>query len=417
MSHAKRLPNSLRYLAARLRAWTRPTILVPTVILCSGGLLLWEVSVNPESISIDEKEEVADSYYTDENTTISSEDSVIAAEIDTVPLLRNQLNNSSRSKRLFNSPVLRTKGLFDEVRDRPIESTQPSPTPNTSTKIQETLPSLEIPTIPLSFNNNLLNSNSSTSTARGINLADSTYSTSLNSPFNPNSPNTQNLRFNPLQAAIEQDHKESSQPETTAKATSSCSTFSALCPLSSTSNSANYPLTTNNAQALSNNQPQIASPPTTSSELLPGLTPNIANTVLTSQSNNPAQNNQLNNPVQNNQPNNPYQTNLSGAGLVPEIPPVTPTAPASATFPNNSGQSSFPSPIQATKVIDSRSPNAGNLGITTVSPDGSNFGVPAYSQVNQTLPQTEPATTSVPEPLPLPGRYIGEGKIRTFANP
>lgn len=427
MSHFKRIPNSVHYLAGRLRAWTRPTILVPMVIFCAGGLLLWEVSVNPESIGRDEGEEVADLNPTDRDGGISSEDSAIAAEIDTVPFLTNQLHNSSVNAGLLNSPVLRTKGLFDEVRDRRLGSAQSSPAPKpSSANTYQALPNSEISPVSVSANNNLFNSAGLTnSTPSEGALGDSTYSVDSTSLFTTNSPNAEKLKasslgISALQIAMKEGKNGAKEQGIgAAEESSPCSLPSNFCPRlslpdSAANNSANYPFKANEAQTLSTNQPQFSSLPVTSSESLPGLNPNIPNTTLTSQTNNP---------YQNNQSNNPYQTNLSGAGLLPEIQPVAPAAPI-ATVPeivsgvsNNSGQSSFPTPIQATKVIDSGVANSGNVGFPIVSPAGSNLGVPTNSQVNQALPPTGQVTTSVPEPLPIPGRYIGEGKIKTFANP
>jgi hypothetical protein len=421
MSQFKRFPNSLRYFAARLRAWSRPTILVPIVIFCIGGLLLWEVAVNPELISNDEEEEVTDSNLTSQEGAISSEDSAIAAEIDTVPFLTNQLYHSSVAAGLINGAVLSNRGLFDEVQNRRVEPDLiPAAPKPSSINTHQAFSNSETPIVPVSPNFNSGGSLTN-SILSGATLGNSTYAISPTSPFTANSPNTEkslgppHLELSTLQMSMEKGNKRAGeQKRNETSEISLCSAPSALCSLSSipdstATNSGNYPFPANEAQVLSTNQPQFSISPATTSDALPGQNPRVANTVLTSPS--------------NNQLNNPNQTNLSGAELVPEIQPVAPRSTIStipgigSAVPNYSGQSAFASPIQTSKIINSVVPNSQNVGFPTVSPAGSNLGVPAYSQINQNLPPTGQVTTAVPEPLPIPGRYIGEGKIKTFANP
>ena len=117
MSSFKRF-TSVRYLIARLRHWTQPAVLAPLAVLCAGGVFIWEVSVNPERLSIDGEEEAA-SNNPGSLSGLSAEDSAIAAEIDSLPVLVNQLNGSTSSElNLLNSSVVKSKGLFEEISDR-----------------------------------------------------------------------------------------------------------------------------------------------------------------------------------------------------------------------------------------------------------------------------------------------------------
>ncbi|WP_449417140.1 hypothetical protein [Phormidium nigroviride] len=433
MSAFKLLPTSIRHLAAQFRPLTQPTVWIPTVIFAVGGLFLWEVSVHPEWLNLDE-EEITSSTTTERNIGLSLEDRMIAADIDTVPVLVNQLNRSSASSVLLNSPVLIAKGLFDEVRDRRLETAKPDIAPNSSfTDRYFALPDSEITTVPISGNKNLFNSNSAanlTNSAVGGELAKESASpatgTSVSATNSPNSgkPSPNSLSVSPLQAAMEKYRAANSPPQKTAQT-------------SDVTNSGNSPLKPTANPVLTANQPLFSNPPATTPELFPGFNPSIPSTTLTPQLtssiplNSPAPINPLANPYQinqshnsylNNQGNNPYQTNLHGSDPIPEVQPITLPTPSStvpgreSSLPNNFGQSAFPSAIQGSKVINSNSTNSGNLGFPSVSSPSPNFGATS-NQVNQTWQPIGPTSEPVSLPRPIPGRYIGGGEINTFANP
>lgn len=433
MSAFKLLPTSISHLAARFRPLTQPTVWIPTVIFCVGGLFLWEVSVHPEWLNLDE-EEITSSTTTDRNIALSLEDSMIAAEIDTVPVLVNQLNRSSTSGVLLNSPVLTTKGLFDEVRDRRLEAAKPDIVPNSSfTNRYFALPDSEITTVPIFGDKNLFNSNSAanlTNSAAAGGLAKESASpataTSVSATNSPNSakPSPNSLAVSPLQAAMEK-YRAANFPRQKTVQTSDATT------------SSNSPLKSTATPALTANQPQFSNPPATTQEILSGLNPSIPSITITPQPtstiqlNNPTPINPLSNPYQinqsynsypNNQGNNPYQTNLQGSEAIPPVQPITLPTPSStapaieSSIPNNFGQSAFPSAIQGSKVINSNSTNSGNVGFPSVSSPSPNFGATSY-QVNQTWQPIAPSSEPISLPRPIPGRYIGGGEINTFANP
>ncbi|MBE9184307.1 hypothetical protein IQ270_06120, partial [Microcoleus sp. LEGE 07076] len=128
MSSFKRLPTSVRYLIARLRHWTQPAVWAPLAVLCAGGLFIWEVSVHPERLSID-GEELAASNNPGSLPGLSAEESANAAEIDSLPVLINQFNQSNSDLNLLNSPVVNGQGLFNEISARGLQNPQPSSAP------------------------------------------------------------------------------------------------------------------------------------------------------------------------------------------------------------------------------------------------------------------------------------------------
>ena len=98
-------------------------------MLCAGGVFIWEVSVNPERLSIDSEEEAA-SNNSGALPGLSAEDSAIAAEIDSLPVLVNQLNGSTSSGlNLLNSSAVKSQGLFEEISARGLGIPQPSSAP------------------------------------------------------------------------------------------------------------------------------------------------------------------------------------------------------------------------------------------------------------------------------------------------
>ena len=153
MSSFKRFPTSVRYLIARLRHWTQPAVLAPLAVLCAGGVFIWEVSVNPERLSIDGEEEAA-SNNSGSLPGLSAEDSAIAAEIDSLPVLVNQLNGSTSSQLNLLSSSVKSRGLFEEIRDRGPGIPQPSSAPKrvASSRLLP-LPNLANPAVGTANNN------------------------------------------------------------------------------------------------------------------------------------------------------------------------------------------------------------------------------------------------------------------------
>ena len=456
MSSFKRFPTSVRYLIARLRHWIQPAVWAPLAVLCAGGLFIWEVSVNPERLSIDGEEEPA-SNSPASLSGLSAEDTAIAAEIDSLPVLVNQFNGSTASEvNLLNSSVVKSKGLFEELRSRGLETPQPSSPPKrVGSSGFLPVPNLANPAVDDAGNNNPQNSSLPSSNATSaLSLSGSGRVTSgiktiqpesggtatatlsqASSDANSDKQNENSLPLSPLQAAM----KKYVVANTSATAASAQKTADSATLLDRPAsdpaavNATNLLPTTAKAQAGANPVnvptalPPLVAPTTTVSkesqeflkptatvpESLAGLTSRVptlpeinagAATVAL--------------------PKNPYQTNLSGSGFAPEVQPVAlPVAiPSPTPLLPNVGPSPFPSGIGGSKIISPQfSPNAANSQFQTAPPsqlnlpEPPNFGV-VPQNTNQGVQPIQPQPFSTPRSL-RPGRYIGGGEINTFSNP
>lgn len=454
MSSFKRF-TSVRYLIARLRHWTQPAVWAPLAVLCAGGVFIWEVSVNPERLRIDGEEEAA-SNNSGSLPGLSAEDSAIAAEIDSLPVLVNQLNGSTSSGlNLLNSSVVKSQGLFEEISDRGAGIPQPSSAPKrvASSRFLP-LPNLANPAVG-SANNNPQNSSLPSSDATsalslfgsgglmsGIKTIEpesgdrstATLSQAL-SGANSGQQNENSLPLSPLQAAMKQYVVTNTKATAAAaqKTADSATLLDRPARDPAAANSANLLPTTATAQAGANPVnvpaalPPLAAPTNTvlkeSQELLnptPTVTESFAG---------------LNSTVPNLPeinaaaatvalPKNPYQTNLSGSGFAPEVQPAAlPVAtPTPLPLLRNVGQSPFPSGIGGSKIISPQfSPNSANSEFQPSQPSqlnlpaAPNFGV-VPQNTNQGVQPMQPQPFATPRSL-TPGRYIGGGEINTFANP
>ncbi|MEG4324315.1 hypothetical protein [Microcoleus sp. herbarium5] len=455
MSIFKRFPTSVRYLIARLRHWTQPAVWAPLAVLCAGGLFIWEVSVNPERLSIDGEEEPA-SNTPASLSGLSAEDTAIAAEIDSSPVLVNQFNGSTSSElNLLNSSVVKSKGLFEELRDRDLETPQPS---SASKRVGSSglvpLPNLANPAVEAG-NNNPQNSSLPSSNAKSaLSLSGSGRLTSeiktiepesggtatatlsqASSDANLDKQNENSLPLSPLQAAM----KKYVVANTSATAASGEQTADEATLLDrpasdpAAGNATNLLPTTATAQAganpvnvpaalpplvvptntVSKESQEFLKPTATVPESLAGLNSRVPSLP---EINAGAATVAL--------PKNPYQTNLSGSGFAPEVQPVAlPVAiPSPTPLLPNVGPSPFPNAIGGSKIISPQfSPNSANSQFQTPPPsqlnlpDQPNFGV-VPQNTNQGVQPIQPQTFATPRSL-APGRYIGGGQINTFSNP
>ena len=454
MSSFKRFPTSVRYLIARLRHWTQRAVLAPLAVLCAGGVFIWEVSVNPERLSIDGEEEAA-SNNPGSLPGLSAEDSAIAAEIDSLPVLVNQLNGSTFSElNLLSSSVVKSRGLFEEIRDRVPGIPQPSSAPKrlASSRLLP-LPNLANPAVGTA-NNNPENSSLPTSNATsalslfgsgglmsGIQTiepesggrATATLS-QASSGANSGKQNENSLPLSPLQAAMKKYVVTNTEATAAAaqKTADSATLLDRPAPAPAEANSANLLPTTATAQAGANpvnvpaaRTPLVAPTNTAIEESLEFLNPTP--TVTESFA---GLNSRVPNLPEINAgaatvalPKNPYQTNLSGSGFAPEVQPAAlPVAtPTPLPLLPNVGQSPFPSAIPSKIINPQFSPNSANSQFQPSQPsqlnlpERPNFGV-VPQNTNQGVPPMQPQSFSTPRSL-TPGRYIGGGEINTFANP
>jgi hypothetical protein len=453
MSSFKRF-TSVRYLIARLRHWTQPAVWVPLAVLCAGGVFIWEVSVNPERLSIDGEEEAASNNAA--SLGLSAEDSAIAAEIDSLPVLVNQLNGSTSSGlNLLNSSAVKSQGLFEEISARGLRIPQPSsaPKPVASSRFLP-LPNLANPAVGTANNNPQNSSLPSSDATSALSLfgsgglmsgiktiepqsggrATATLS-QASSGANSGKQNENSLPLSPLQAAMKK-YVVTNTEGTAAPAQKTANSAKLLdrpAPAPAATNAANLLPTTPTAQAGANpvNVPaalpsrtaptntaieeslELLNPTATVTESFPGLNSRVPNLP---EINGGAATVAL--------PKNPYQTNLSGSGFAPEVQPAA--LPVATPMPlpllPNVGQSPFPSAGSPSKIISPQfSPNSANSEFQPAQPSQLNLpGPPNFGVVpqntNQGVGPMQPQPFSTPRSL-TPGRYIGGGEINTFANP
>ncbi|WP_445244376.1 hypothetical protein [Microcoleus sp. OTE_8_concoct_300] len=454
MSSFKRF-TSVRYLIARLRHWTQPAVWAPLAVLCAGGVFIWEVSVHPERLSIDGEEEAA-SNNSGSLPGLSAEDSAIAAEIDSLPVLVNQLNGSTSSAlNLLNSSVVKSQGLFEEISARGGGIPQPSSAPKrvASSRFLP-LPNLANPAVGTANNNPQNSSLPSSDATSALSLfgsgglmsgiktiepesgsrATATLS-QASSAANSGKQNENSLPLSPLQAAMKKYVLTNTEATATAaqKTADSATLLDRPAPAPAAANAANLLPTTATVQAGANPVnvpaalPPLAAPTNTaikeSQELLnPTATVTESFAGLNSRVPNLPEINAGAATVA--LPKNPYQTNLSGSGFAPEVQPTALPVPTPSPIPllPNVGQSPFPSAGGPSKIISPQlSPNSANSEFQPAQPsqlnlpDPPNFGV-VPQNTNQGGQPIQPQPFSTPRSL-TPGRYIGGGKINTFANP
>ncbi len=450
MSSFKRFPTSVRYLIARLRHWTQPAVWAPLAVLCAGGFFIWEVTVHPERLSID-GDEVATSNNPASLPGLSAEDTAIAAEIDSSPVLVNQFNSSNSELKLLNSSVVKGKGLFDEIRPRSEENSKPSSALKQAASNRFLpLPNLANPAVSAA-NNNPENSSwptSNTTSAPSLSgdgliygtktiepESGSTATTTLSQSSGANSgkQNENPQPLSPLQAAMKKyvpaNTSATAAPQKTANSaklldrpasTSAGANPENLLPTAATAqagaNPVNVPAALPSGTAptntIINESQQFLNPAATAPEAFSGLNSRVPSL--------PEINTR---PATVALPKNPYQTNLSGSGLTPEaasgaIPVVTPTP---IQLLPNVGQSPFPNGIGGSRIISPQlSPNSANSQFQPAQrsqlnlPIQPNFGAVPQNTNQGAPPQPQPFST--PRSL-TPGRYLGGGEINTFGNP
>ena len=454
MSSFNKFPTSIRYLIARLRHWIQPAVWAPLAVLCAGGVFIWEVSVHPERLSIDDEDVPASNSPA--STGLSADDRAIAAEIDSVPALVKQLNRSNSEFGLLNSSVVKDKGLFDEIRARGLEIPKPPSAPKQATsRAFLPLPSLANPAIGLD-NNNPLNSSSQSSNATAtLNpSSDGGLISGMRTPApesggtvaatlptatgadNLGKQNENPVPLSPLQTAMKKyiaanitttatstqkavnSAKLLDQPTSTQTETNPTNLLPTATTAQTGANPVNFPAAfppiATPTNTIVNDSQQFLNPPATVPESSLDLNLKVPSI--------PTINAQ---PATSAWPKNPYQTNLSGSDAAPEAQPVAlPIATPSPIplVPTNLGQSSFPSAIGGSKIQGPQFyPNPANSQFQPVQPNQPNLpNQPNFGAVpqntNQGVQPIQPQSFSTPRSL-TPGRYIGGGEINTFANP
>lgn len=376
MPFSKQLPAPVSHLKARLRAFKRPMVWGPSIILLLIVFFTVEYWLNPQWFENTPSTANAEGGF---NPSISSEDGAIGADIDSLPLLLNQLNGTPNSQATDQNQqqdkVAKKPSLFDEL----LKSNNPaaaldkdskpsnglSSPPTASPLLSSTsgvpgqslvgstpgltgLPGTSSPTVPAG---SLLTSPSVPTTSASLGLP-STSGTSAPAPVSA------------LQTAIEQSQLQNNSTVTAPNAT----------PAAGSGNSATTPTVTNQTF-----NPSNALAPSGNSGINYSATPGVSSA--------PSGNsfNYLTQP----QPDSTVPVGI--APVVPTAPSIAPVVPSS-NLRSNFRQSSF----QGNQ--NNGFNNSGFSGNAGLQP----------SQLNQ-----QPFSV----PRRVPGRNIGGGEINTFSNP
>jgi len=110
-------PASLRYLKARLWNLARPSFWVTAILLSLVGLVIKEYWTNPDFLTQKQKPQVASHQSTD--PYLSEEDKAIAADIDSLPVLYNDAEQTSLQRTAStpqeNNQLTNGKDLSDDL--------------------------------------------------------------------------------------------------------------------------------------------------------------------------------------------------------------------------------------------------------------------------------------------------------------
>ncbi|MGV0025881.1 hypothetical protein [Phormidesmis priestleyi] len=345
----RRQSSPRRYLMARLRPLTRPVFWAPAIVLMLVMLFTWEFWTRPEFLSY---LGIQSSAETDENA-LSAEDRAIGADIDTLPLLLNDVGISAKptssDQPEGTKPGAAQSTNLANLQGIPIAGSttnSPQPTSGLFGNLSNSPTPLQRFGLPNSANNpggQQLSSSNQTPFATQQQIFSADNLLNLSSTPSP-------LPQSPLQAAL------------------------ANAPNSTTEN--RPPLT-----------PSSFTSVPVSGALIEGTTSLGNFGVNATTPNNTPATNSFTNLVEGSQPILGSENSLSG--VTPSVPAIVPSIPSTA-LPINPGQ---PLPTQG-------------LG---ASPDAF-----APQPSTETIP---PNNLPLSAPRPIPGRFIGGGQINTFSNP
>ena len=394
MPALKQLPAPVSHLKARLRSLKRPMVWGPAAIL--GLILLFTLGYwfRPAWFSARNNRTNEESGF---NPSLSSEDSAIGADIDSLPLLLKQFEGS------IELPDGSPSGTAPEKKQPLGLLSQPSATPGEAAlEAGTTAGNTTDPNRQNRSNSLLANPNTSTS-ANPLALPTTPSLTRVQVPNSPSAgvastlggggiepgllldqnlfgsaPSITNapLPASPLQRALDQSQTSVSAP-------------------SSAASSANTPVApTSTGTALPGTSTQTAPQPGFTFSGVEGSGMNYSNSPLPNTSQPPNAFNYLTNPSAG---TGAGTSDFSSTPTVPSLP----SAPVVAPAPNNSGGVDFSQPGF------SSSPSSTGL-------NNSGFSSTINNPTNSTIPNnTRPFST----PRRTPGRSIGGGEINTFSNP
>lgn len=368
----KHLPPKTPYWIARLKTVLNPLVWGPLGIMALVSLFVWELSVHPEWLNV-EGEDSSVAGLENNNQTLSKDQRATLAEIDSLPVLVEQLKIPDPAP-VLNPPIITFTQSAKKNQDSKPSATN-SQNPFSRTPAPQgtlTLPTENLLSLDLSTEAGLLST---------IPLPSATPAPlQKQTPSNPGSDvNGQPV---PAPSPTPLDPLETAMAEFLTQQDSS--------PINAESQPTNP-------------SPNPISPQPPSLTPSPASSPSTTPTTL-----------------------NPYQTNINPYNL-----------PNPTLNPNNLGTSRVPTPASAvpnlanpnlvplspgTPNTFSPSQTPTNLAtpantpqFQTIQPQPLNFEVD-YSVGNVSGGTTQP-TTPAPVRGSIPGRYIGGGEINTFANP
>jgi pterin-4a-carbinolamine dehydratase len=213
MPFPPQLPPSLRYLNARLRFFRSTMFWGSLTVLSLVGVFVWEAWHHPEWLFPQTEDEESVSTTESDATKLSKEDSAIAADIDSLPVLIQEMDsaklnlppinvNAPNSTQQTPNPV---NQLIDQQMAEAVKAGNSAQTGNLETTSGSQNPFLQ--QLQQQFNFDASNA--------GIPGTANASAYSNNNLNNPASPNSRTLPVSPLQAALERYANPISPPQPT----------------------------------------------------------------------------------------------------------------------------------------------------------------------------------------------------------
>lgn len=404
-------PASLRYFRARFRPLLRPRFWISLIVLSLIGSFGWAAWQHPEWLVQIEDEESPTLKGPSVPADLSDEDSAIAADIDSLPVLLQQMeSNQGNSSR--EAQTTRTENFFDEFLKKQAAEEPQKSTPSQS----QTAPTPQnannpfAPQTPQTFSPGSLNNSGRSFLENRVSTEPSALNeTNLLSPTPRNS--------SPAPANVLQEALDRSLGAKSGTATSDPTQIST--EREKPSNAAGvkqrdpYELLRQTAPTtgLPGQMPGATNPyPGTPGYAVPGQVPGATSPYpgTTNYSTMPGQVPGSTAPypgtpgygvppATTTNPGTPYNTfNYYQSPAVPAVPPVQSVTPSlTPVTPSPFGQSPFQNAAPGSNV--------------------------AYPGMNSVTPGLQPSQLPQPQPFSvprsIPGRPIGGGQINTFSNP
>ncbi|MDY7020389.1 MAG: hypothetical protein SWJ54_03375 [Cyanobacteriota bacterium] len=399
----------------------QPRFLVSLGVTAFVVAFIWQLSEHPEWFELDDlREVISNSGNFDDD--LSDEDRAVAADIDSSAVLFNELEGPQLSPYPTDTTINAGRDLLDEVRKSGSNPSEPFPTTSNSLSPQDSTVNQELSPFPAAPSptdtGNLVNINPAPQLPSSVLSAPGTPTNLTPPTFDANFPSatvtpdeTSASDSNPLQAAMDQYNQGQDQSQNSGSASGTANTNSSVLDFNSSPVSPVNPTTgvpTTSAPVNGVVQPSVQVPQAT------WVVPRATTTPTTPTSPTLA---------------TPYQTNNSiTQPVIPSQPIIPPTRTGAAVTPDiqsiYNSYGAYPN-INPSGTYGAPYPNYGastptTPGVTNNSPNSQNYQV---NQNTNTLIQNQADQFNqmnqrpFSAPRPVPGRRIGGGQIRTFANP